>query len=410
MKHNAKKILFITSGQPSLNPRLVKEADALADAGYTVTVLYMYWNKWGVAFDKELIATKKWTAICIGGEPQHTANQYLASRIIFKVARLVSRKTKGRFMADIAAARASYYLIREAKKHTADLYIGHNLGALPAVVRAAKANNRPCGFDAEDFHRYENSNDDNNDEVILKISIENKYIPQLNYFTTSSLQIAEAYSKIFEDLKPVVLLNVFPKSNFTVIDNDGPLRLFWFSQTIGPNRGLDDIISALQILNKADFELHLLGDISTSSKDFIDELKNSGVNIKFHAPIPPDEIIPFANQFDIGLALENKVPVNRDICLTNKIFTYMQAGLAIIASDTTAQRYFIAKNPTIGQIYTGKDSQAVAVIISNYYKKPALLTAAKNEALRLGHEKYNWEVESVKFLKLVEETLSTSNS
>jgi glycosyltransferase involved in cell wall biosynthesis len=372
----------------------------------------MYWNAWGANFDKQLIASKTWKAICVGGDPQHTNTRYFLSRFIYKLAHAVGHKTKHRFMADYAAARASYSLIREAKKHIADLYIRHNLGALPAVVKAATAHNKPCGFDAEDFHRYETSNDKNNSDVILKARIENRYIPQLNYFTTSSPQIAEAYLKVFVDLKPIVLLNVFPKKPVTntASDQNQPLKLFWFSQTIGPNRGLDDIISALQLLNKVDFELHLLGHQSTSSIDFIDKLKNSGANIKFHDPIPPDEVIAFATQFDIGLALENKVPVNRDICLTNKIFTYMQAGLAIVASDTTAQKDFITKNPTIGQIYPGKNSQAMAVIISNYYKERALLTAAKNEALRLAHEQYNWEVESVKFLKLVEETLSTSNS
>lgn len=402
-----KKILFITSGQPSLNPRLVKEADTLADAGYIVTVLYMYWNAWGANFDKELITSKKWKAVRVGGDPEHKTNLYFLSRVIYKLAKTVNRKTKGRFMADIAAARASYFLIREAKKHVAELYIGHNLGALPAVVNAAKANNKPCGFDAEDFHRYEITDDDNNSDVILKTQLENKYIPQLNYFTTSSPQIASAYEKAFAGLTPVVLLNVFPKSEvlITAAGTKKPLKLFWFSQTIGPARGLDDIVNALLLLNKPDVELHLLGDHSIAGEDFINYIKKSGINVKFHPPIHPDKLIPFASRFDIGLALENKVPINRDICLTNKIFTYMQAGLAIMASDTTAQTAFIKKNATIGQIYIAGDSKALAADISRYYEDRNLLLKAKTESLRLAQQHYNWEVEGVKFLKTVEHIL-----
>ncbi len=401
-----KNILFITSGQPSLNPRLVKEADTLADAGYTVTVLYMYWNAWGANFDQGLIPSKKWSAVCVGGDPQYKNSLYFISRIIYKLAQAVNRKTKGRFMADIAVARASYFLIREAKKHVADLYIGHNLGALPAVVAAAKKNNKPCGFDAEDFHRHEISDDDNNNDVILKTQIENKYIPQLNYFTTSSPQIADAYKKNFTCLNPVVLLNSFPKSSTTGAksDHNKPLKLFWFSQTIGPNRGLNDIVNALLILKKPDVELHLLGD-TAFQKDFINEIVNSGINVKLHPTIHPDEIILHATEFDIGLALESKVPINRDICLTNKIFTYMQAGLAIVASDTTAQKDFIAKNPTIGSIYPSGKPKALAEILLSYYQDRALLTAARHKALRLAHEQYNWEVESTKFLEIVEHTL-----
>ncbi|NNU34835.1 glycosyltransferase [Mucilaginibacter sp. S1162] len=83
----------------------------------------------------------------------------------------------------------------------------------------------------------------------------------------------------------------------------------------------------------------------------------------------------------------------------------MQAGLAIIASDTIAQKDFITKNPTIGYTYPAGDVKAMAIILSNYYKDRPFLTVAKNEALRLGHEQYNWEFESIKFLKIVEHTL-----
>ena len=62
----AKKILIITTGQPSLNPRMVKEADALSAAGHEVEVLYQYWNEWASEMDASLLKTKKWKATRIG--------------------------------------------------------------------------------------------------------------------------------------------------------------------------------------------------------------------------------------------------------------------------------------------------------------------------------------------------------
>jgi glycosyltransferase involved in cell wall biosynthesis len=401
----SQKIVLLSAGQPSLNPRLVKEADSLCNAGYEVVVLYCYWNKWGAAFDKQLIPTKKWTAISVAGDPQHKWFTYFLSKIFYRIAVYVCGITKGKMLSDVAISRSAYFLNREAKKHKADIYITHHLGALPAAIAASKAHNKPCGFDAEDFHRNETSNDINNADVVLKTTVENKHLPQVNYCTTSSLQIAAAYQNIFAGLKPVVLLNVFPKSICTVTDPNGPLKLFWFSQTIGPNRGLDDVVSALQLLNKTEFELHLLGDQLPSTIDFITEIINSGITVKFHAPIHPDQIIPFANQFDIGLALENDIPYNRDICLTNKIFTYMQAGLAIIASDTIAQSDFMNKNSTIGHIYPKGNPKVMANILLRYHQYKEQLVITKNEALRLGHEQYNWELESLKFLTLVKQTI-----
>jgi glycosyltransferase involved in cell wall biosynthesis len=402
----AKTIVLVSSGQPSLNPRLVKEADALTDAGYEVTVLFSYWNTWGTEFDKQLLPAKKWKAVCVGGDPEHNRVTYFMSRLIYKLAQSINSKKSGA-MIEFAIARASYFLISAAKKHQADLYIGHNLGALPAVVAAAKANNKPCGFDAEDFHRNETSDDSNTADVILKTNIENKYLPRLNYFTASSPQIANAYRQLYPALKPVVLLNVFPKSIVQINASRAasPLKLFWFSQTIGADRGLDDIINALLLLPKHQFELHLLGSTANSSKTFINQLLHSNVNINLHLPVAPDQVIAFASQFDIGLALENNKPINRDICLTNKIFTYMQAGLAIIASDTTAQQHFINNNPQIGSTYPKHNAQQLATIISNYYTDQTRLLACKENALQLAHQQYNWEVESLKFLDTVKQTL-----
>ncbi len=395
------KIALASSGQPSLNPRLVKEADALADAGYYVTVFYAYWNDWATVCDDKLLANSKWKAIRVGGSPQKGGFNYLLSRVLQRIGSTINHNA----LAAIGLSRATYALIHEIKKHKADLYIAHNLGALPAVVIAAKKYKKPCGFDAEDFHRNETSDNPQDPNVVKKSVVEDKYIPHLNYFTASSPQIATVYKKLFPSLRPVVLLNVFNKSNITLTKVHSPLKLFWFSQTIGVGRGIEDVVKALSTLNKDDFELHLLGDLPDFSKNFIEDLKTNEVNIVFHKPVPPNEVIAFAAQFDVGLALETKTPLNRDLCLTNKIFTYMQAGLTIIASQTTAQADFMQQNEAIGSTYPVGDIKTLAALLSNYHNDQERVIACKEASLKLAHERYNWETESKKFLKLVEETL-----
>lgn len=378
----------------------------MCDAGYDVTVLYAYWNAWGTLFDKQLIPTKKWQAIRVAGDPDDDRFTYFLSKVIFRIAQKINNAFAGKMLIDVAIARPAFFLKREVKQHKADLYIAHNLGALPAAVTAAKTHGKPCGFDAEDFHRNEVSDDANNADVILKANIEDKYLPRLNYFTASSPQIADVYHKLYPDLNPVVLLNVFLKQTVEQKANAiAPLKLFWFSQTIGANRGIESILSALSLLNKSDFELHLLGNQSPGDEDFFNQITGSGITVKLHNPISPDSIILFASQFDIGLALENQTPYNREICLTNKIFTYMQAGLAIVASDTLAQRSFIADNPTIGNVYPNGNERALADILLNFQQDKRHLEKCKSEALRLAQTQYNWETESIKFLDVVKHTL-----
>lgn len=94
------------------------------------------------------------------------------------------------------------------------------------------------------------------------------------------------------------------------------------------------------------------------------------------------------------------------MALSNKIFTYLQAGLAIVASDTKAQQSFLADNPNAGAIYSKKNYQMLADILSDYNQNRDKLFNAQQASLKLGIEQLNWENESVKFLNLVNNTLN----
>lgn len=403
----AKKIVFVTSGQPSLNPRLIKEADALADAGYEVTVLYAYWNDWATAFDEKLLPTKKWRAIRIGGHPQHAPFTYFLSRLLHKIAKIGIRLSGPQYFATSAIARCGFFLPRAAKKHKADMYIGHNLGALAAVVKAAKKQQVKSGFDAEDFHRNEVTNDTGSSQYIISKYIEDKYLPFTNYITASSPLIADEYRKLYPGKSPATILNVFPKSemaNPPHKSENGSIKLFWFSQTVGNGRGLSIVSGALKLLKDHPFELHLLGRCDSSFKDSFDA---GDCPVYFHEPVNPANIVEFATQFDIGIASEKKEPFNRDICLTNKIFSYMQAGLAIVASNTTAQQAFLNRYPAIGQVYEQDNIDALITVLQYYQQNRDKLNEARAVSLQLAHEKFCWEQESVTFLETVQETIES---
>lgn len=398
------KIILVTSGQPSLNPRLVKEADALSTAGYEVTVLYTYWNDWGTKFDGPLLKSKKWKAIRVGGDPEQKPLTYLFSRIIHKLAIAGAKKLNLKLFAEFALSRNSRWLIKAASAHDADLYIAHNPGALPAVVKTAKRHGKPCGFDAEDYHRNEVSNDPFSFDVLLKTYIEDKYIPQTNYLTVSSPQIGEAYRKLFPVKEPVTILNVFNKDIDIIIQQPGsPLKLFWFSQTIGTNRGIEDVLKALHVIKDRKFEFHLMGKLQYNTpKEYFETMAGHMPHrLYFHDPVPPEELTVFASQFDIGLALEPAFSLNNDLALSNKIFTYMQAGLAIIASNTTAQHAFLKKNPEIGKLYEIGNIHSLSGILLHYSENINELDKSRQASLNLAQTSLNWETEQLKFLKVI---------
>jgi glycosyltransferase involved in cell wall biosynthesis len=404
------KILLITSGQPSLNPRIVKEADALTNAGYNVTMLYAYWNNWGTKFDDEQLADKKWKAIRVGGDPVQKPSTFVFSRILYKAARSFYKSIGFPFLAEPAASRSTYFLMKEAVKFKADLYIGHNLGALPAAVIAAKKHKAKCGFDAEDFHRQEVSDDVNSLHYKLNKYIEDKYLPQTDYITASSPLITAKYQQLYPKKDITTILNVFPKStpiNVKSIKQKGPIKLIWFSQTVGKKRGIENIIKALELLNSNCIELHLLGNASEEIKNkFINLAQNTSKSLFFHPPIAPDKLIEFISQFDIGLACETGFSLNNTLALSNKIFTYIQAGLAVLSSDVTSQKQLLEQNPGFGSVYENNNIDSLINILTEYEANRQKLINNREAAFKLGQEKYNWENESQIFLDLVNKTLN----
>jgi hypothetical protein len=404
-----KKILLVSSGQPSLNPRLVKEADTLSEAGFDVTVLYAYWNEWGTKSDETLLAEKKWKAIRVAGDPQHKTTIWFLSRLIHRTSVLLLQKTnKFNYFADYAIARASYYLIKAAGQYPADLYIGHNLGALPAVAKTAAKYGKPYGFDLEDFHRQEASDDTNSYHYRICKYIEDKYLPQAKYLTASSPPISDQYAALY-DCDVVTLINVFPKTRLRAPVRQveiKPLKLFWVSQTVGNNRGIERIIEAINI-SKTGAVLHLLGNITDDYKQQLLTLaQNNGLDkndLVFYEPVNPDEIPSIATAFDVGMATETGFCLNNNLALSNKIFSYIQSGLALAMSNTPGQSGFLEQFPQIGKVYN--TAEELAAIIQNYHQHRELLYQTKTAAFTLGQTGINWENESEKLLAVVNQLL-----
>jgi hypothetical protein len=383
----------------------VKEADALSEAGYEVVMIYQYWTDWATDLDKQLLKERKWKAIRVGGDPIEHKLHYSLGRISSKLGKVLFKVGIKR-AAFAGITRSSRALVAAARKHKADLYIGHNMGALRPALAGAKIHGSKCIFDAEDFHRNESSNDPLNDDVQLKTFLENRYFPSLDLLNTASPLISAEYEKLFPGLKINSILNVFPKISYNKgrIRKEGNLlKLFWFSQTIGFDRGLEDIIKAMVLRSELNIELHLLGDSSKETKDSLIALAGlqCGKRIFFYEPIPSDHIASFSMQFDVGLATETGTPYNREICLTNKLFIYIQSGLSVLASDTKAQQLFLSNYPSIGNVYQRGNVEQVISILDKLYSDSQYLTNQQQEAFKLGQQNLNWEFQSQSFLSAV---------
>jgi glycosyltransferase involved in cell wall biosynthesis len=390
---------------------MTKEAVALQKAGFEVKVIYCPMSVWGDEFDKELFNKYpeiKW--ISVGAHPILKKYSFLLTRI---------RRKMWEFFYDIfgdrlnAALRASSLytqdLEREALQHDADLYIGHNLGSIKAVLDSSKNYDGLSSFDFEDFHRGEDLEDSKHWKLVA--TIENSFIPFIELFTAASPLIAEEYQSYYSNINILPILNVFNKTDCSAfIDVNIPhLKLFWFSQTIGKGRGIECLIEAMGLTKQSNIRLTLLGNITEEMRSFLMELTclnglDSG-QLVIKETCSLSEIYEIASQHHIGICSEDPKTLNRDLCLTNKIFTYLGNKNAILCTGTTAQSEFLNKYPNIGFEYQVDDPKALNSILLQYYSDRKLLNEHRNNAYEYSNNQLNWEIESRKLVDFYNEAL-----
>jgi glycosyltransferase involved in cell wall biosynthesis len=271
------------------------------------------------------------------------------------------------------------------------------------VFWAAWWNGARFGFDFEDFYRGDSvERGDNLSSTALVSVLEDRYLPRASIMTAASWAIAAEVAKATGLPEPLTILNVFPWKDraqlaaSALVPQEAPLSLYWFSQIISLDRGLQDVIVAMGLMHQSAV-LHVRGADCAGSIGSLRKLAaDHGVlrNVHFHPPVPPGALLLDASHHDVGLCLESPHLLNRDICITNKVFLYMLAGLAIVASRTRGQRMVLDAAPGIGLDYESGNAQALAEILDRYAADRDLLERTKASALLGAQKRWNWERES----------------
>lgn len=401
-------VTLVTSAQPSANPRLLKEAISIYNEEYETTVIWSPISPWADEFDQKLFneyRSIKW--IKAGYHAKAEPLGYWYARIRQKVWQFIYISVGNYFDAAIKSqVLYSQELNSLTLKKKAHLYIGHNLGALPAIVKAARKYKAKSIFDLEDFHRGEAAEGTLQAKKVK--DIESRYIPLVDSITTASPAITEAYKAIFSNKKIATINNCFPLSYAAECLQKlpkRPLKLFWFSQFIGKKRGLENVINAISSFQNDEISLTLLGSCSKEVKDYFLSLASS-YNLKhdqliFLNSVEEKEIVRIASQHHIGLASEISHIPNRDLCLTNKIFMYLLASNALVLSDTKAQKDFLKTYPGIGSLYKQDNPLDLTRVLQQYLSQPELLYQHRISSLQLAKSELNWDRELAKWLIIV---------
>lgn len=407
------RICIATGSHLCRNPRVVKEASALSEAGHEVTVLGPAFTGGRMRQDEQILRSVGWQrVVTVDLRPFQTATW---QRFWWRGLRRLATEACYRFGWETPHA-LGYGLgrtLKLARRAKADLYIGHQeIGAWVAVQLLQEG--RCAGADLEDWYARDLLPEAQAGRPLDVLeSCEATLLKHGDHVTTTSGALASALSSAYGAPEPSVVYNASPWAEREGLDGqccdraDGERpSLHWFSQTIGPGRGLDTLCRALRAVNPP-IDLHLRGHVSPDMERHVRGLfpSHRGHRLWLHGLVPPGELMSRIVEHDIGLALEPSEPPNKDSTVSNKILQYLLAGLAVVATPTAGQREVAAAAPGAVHLCEHSDAAGLAEQIQALVQSPERLRRAKEAALEAARDKFCWEKQRPVLLDSVERAL-----
>ena len=409
-----KRICIVTPGYIASTPRVVREADALAAAGFDVRVVFSQGQLDRIReHDRALLASRPWRHASVGFSSNRGGERWahLRSGLRHRVARAWPAAWNLPGIAERGEGRVYPELAQLAAAEAADLYIGHYPAGLASAAWAAKRHGARLGYDVEDL--YADTFPPSESWAACRariITIEERYVPDCVHISAVSQPIAEAFEDRYRPTAPIcVVHNCHPWSDRAsmdrlVRDRRGPaLSLYWYSQVIGLDRGIQDAIKASSQLPQP-AQIHLRGVVSDEVRTSLSSLaRECGLKeLYFHEAVPPEELLSRAAEHDVGLALEVGDALNKQLTASNKLFLYMTAGLAIAATDVPGQKRIVDDIGVAGRLYRSGDHLTLAGYFRAWQEDPHALDDAKCASLEAARRRWNAEYEERTLVTAVE--------
>lgn len=416
MRRSGMKIVILSGAHISRNPRVFKEAFTLGQAGLDVEVL-------GAWIDAELAAQDV------------TMMQFAPFRFTPAVdltPRVPLAKLRGRWRGAVSRAMrfvtrplvamspwwVSYTaaaLTRLARARPADLYIAHLENGLIAARPLLNAGCR-VRVDMEDWYSEDLLPETRRTRPIkLLRQLEGDLLRHGAGATCPSHAMSRALAEAYGCPPPDAVYNAFSWAERGRLDGEWKDRrpddnptIHWFSQTVGPGRGLEDLFAALKYLNRT-VDVHLRGapvrnfDVWLSA--MVDPSWRSRVVV--HNLVPPNQLLSRIAEHDIGFAGEMLFCRNRDLTVTNKLLQYLLGGLAVVASDTAGQREVANQASSAISLYPSGNPIVLADRLNALLNSRDRLQTAKAAALQAAQTVFCWERQEDVLLRRIHRALGS---
>jgi glycosyltransferase involved in cell wall biosynthesis len=293
----------------------------------------------------------------------------------------------------------------------ADIFLGNDLDVMTAVWLAGFLRRKPIVYDTHEY--YLGMPELDGRPLIKKVwqHIEAFIFPRLRYIYTICDSFCELYYKDYGKRLGVVRNVPYRKAAEadTALPADLETRLpkdkfFLLFQGAGinPERGVEELVTAMSHLDPARFHLLIIGGGDIWDR-IVAQVASNGLSdrITLIPKIPFEQLRAVTRRADLGLSLDKPNNINHIFGLPNKIFDYLHSGVPVLVSRLVELQK-IVDTYDVGGFIDNHDPAHIASRIMEISGDTSRLERWKRNTVKVRDE-LNWEREGRVVLNIFEQ-------
>ncbi|HEX9069597.1 MAG TPA: glycosyltransferase [Ktedonobacterales bacterium] len=295
----------------------------------------------------------------------------------------------------------------------ADVYHAHDLNALPAAYLAARLHRKPLIFDAHELPisgpselRWRRLS------AMARVALR-AMTPRCSGIITVSPPIADEIHRQFGGPMPVLVRNVLayraPMTSDRLREHLGlgpQVRIALYQGNLQADRALDNLVRAARYLEPPHV-IVLMGN-GALEQPLRELAQREGVSdrVRILPAVPYSELLAWTASADLGLIVyQRDHSPNVQMCLPNKLFEYLMAGVPVFASDLDAVADLVARYD-VGSLVASTEPAVVGRALSAVLADREALGRMRRNALAAARGDLSWEHERSQLFGLYQRVLA----